>query len=268
MQSLNLAGASVLLTGASSGIGAALAPTLVARGARVGLVARRAGRLHEVVERCQAIGGEAHAFAVDLGDLDAVDRLAAHAWETLGGIDCLVNNAAIPKRVRATDLNADLVDETMRVNFASPVRLTLALLPRFVERGSGLFVNVSSTGGRMPIANEAAYCASKYAVAGWSEALRIDLEGTGVGVKLVLPGPIATEIWDQPGNEAALFDVDKVPAEDCALEIAEAIEHNGFEYYTPAAFPGGMDAKQMIVDKTANCDAFVAGMAAFAATLR
>ncbi len=268
MQHLSLAGSRILVTGASSGIGAALAEVLAERGANIAVAARRADRLDAVVARCRNVGVDATAFAVDLGDLEAVARLADDAWNVLDGIDCVVNNAAIPKRVRATDLSASEVDETMRVNFTSPVRLTLSLLPRFVARGSGLFVNVSSTGGRMPIVNEAAYCASKYALAGWSEAMRIDLEGTGVGIKLILPGPIATEIWDQPGNAPALFDIEKVSARDCAVEIADAIEHDGFEYYTPAIFPGGLDAKQMIVDKTANCDGFVNGMAAFTATLR
>jgi short-subunit dehydrogenase len=263
-----LAGSRILLTGASSGIGAALAPELTRRGASVLLVARRVELLAEVLAECRESSPGSQMIPADLGDLEGVTRLADDAWEALAGIDVVVNNAAIPKRVRVTELTDALVEETMRVNFLSPVRLSLALLPRFLERGSGLFVNVSSTGGRMPIVNESAYCASKYALAGWTEAMRIDLEGTGVGCKLVLPGPIDTEIWDQPGNAAALFEIDKVPAAQCAREIADAIEDGGFEYYTPAVFPGGLDAKQMIVDKTANCDAFVSGMAAFTATLR
>ena len=89
------------------------------------------------------------------------------------------------------------------------------MLPHWLDRGRGLVVNVSSMGGHVAIANESAYNTSKFALAGWSEALRIDLEGTGVAVKLVLPGPIATEIWDQPGNEDPLFEIDKVPAADC-----------------------------------------------------
>jgi short-subunit dehydrogenase len=268
MQSMGIVGSRILVTGASSGIGAALAEVLAERGAAIAVAARRRDRLDEVVARCRAVGVEATAFVVDLGDLEATERLADEVCTTFGEIDCVVNNAAIPKRVRVTELSSLEVDETMLVNFTSPVRLSLALLPRFLARGSGLFVNVSSTGGRMPIANEAAYCASKYALAGWSEAMRIDLEGTGVGIKLVLPGPIATEIWDQPGNAPALFDIEKVSARDCATQIADAIEDDGFEYYTPTIFPGGLDAKQMIIDKTANCDGFVNGMAAFTATLR
>ena len=87
-------------------------------------------------------------------------------------------------------------------------------------------------------------------------------------MKLVLPGPIATEIWDQPENEPALFDVEKVTAEDCAAGIADAIADDGFEYYVPAVFPGGIDAKAIAVGKTQHCDAYLRGMADFAKGLR
>ncbi len=139
----------------------------------------------------------------------------------------------------------------MDVDFHSPVRMSLAVLPRMIERGSGTIVFVSSMGGRIPIGNEAAYCAAKFAMCGWAEAMYLDLAGTGVTTKLVLPGPIATEIWDQPDNEPALIDVEKVPAADCAAGIADALEHDGFEYYVPPEFPGGIDAKQLAVGKHA-----------------
>ena len=78
-------------------------------------------------------------------------------------------------------------------------------------------------------------------------------------MKLVLPGPIATEIWDQPDNVPALIDVDKVPAAECAAGIADAIEDDGFEYYIPPVFPGGIDAKAIAVGKTQNCDQYLRG---------
>ena len=131
----------------------------------------------------------------------------------------------------------------MDVDFHSPVRMGLALLPRMLERGSGQIMFVSSMGGRIPIANEAAYNAAKYAMCGFAEAMLLDLAGTPVEVKLVLPGPIDTEIWDQPDNVPALMEVDKVPASECAAGIADAIEDDGFEYYVPPVFPGGIDAK-------------------------
>ena len=132
----------------------------------------------------------------------------------LGGIDVLVNNAAMPKRRRRRrELDPAEVEDVMRVNFFAPMRLTLALLPRMLARGSGMIVNVSSVGGRLGIIHETAYCASKFALCGWSEAMAVDLHGTGVSVKLIEPGPVDTEIWDQPGSEEPLYQGPKVPAE-------------------------------------------------------
>jgi short-subunit dehydrogenase len=261
-------GSNILVTGASSGIGAALAPILAERGATVGVVARRADRLEAVVEQCNAHTPGARMWAADLGDLARAEQVALEAWDAFGGLDVLVNNAAIPKRTRVTDLTAADVQHLMDVDFHSPVRMALAVLPRMIERGHGSIVFVSSMGGRIPIANEAAYNAAKYAVCGFAEAMALDLGGTGVDVKLVLPGPIATEIWDQPGNEPALFDVEMVQPADCAAGIADAIEGSGFEYYVPPVFPGGVDAKAIAVGKTENCDGYVQGMAGFVQSLR
>lgn len=250
--------ATIVVTGASSGIGAALAPMLAARGATVGLVARRRERLEAVRERCAEHAPDSKVFAADLGDLDAAAQVVEDAWAAFDGVDCLVNNAAIPKRVPVPRLTDALVDETMRVNFTSPVRMTLALLPRWIERGRGCVVNVSSMGGRLGIAHEAAYCASKFALCGWSESMAIDLRGTGVEVKLALPGPIETEIWDLPGNDPALYNGPFVTAEDCAASIVAAMEGDGFEYYVPPEFPGGLGAQRdMVVGKTGDVDAFV-----------
>lgn len=265
---MKLAGAKVLVTGASSGIGAALAPILAERGATVGIVARRADRLEAVLEQCRQYAPESQMWAADLGDLARAEQVALDAWDAFGGLDVLVNNAAIPKRTRVTELTPADVEHVMEVDFISPARMALAVLPRMLERSRGQIMFVSSMGGRIPIANESAYNAAKYAMCGFAEAMVLDLAGTGVEVKLVLPGPIATEIWEQPGNEPALIDVEKVPPAECAAGIADAIEHEGFEYYVPPVFPGGIDAKAIAVGKTENCDQYLTGMAAFAESLR
>jgi short-subunit dehydrogenase len=265
---ITIDGAKILVTGASSGIGAALAPILAERGATVGIVARRADRLEAVLEQCRAHSPASQMWAADLGDLERAEQVALEAWDTFGGLDVLVNNAAIPKRTRVTDLTAADVHHVMNVDFHSPVRMGLAVLPRMIERGRGQIMFVSSMGGRIPIANEAAYNAAKYAMCGFAEAMLLDLEGTGVDVKLILPGPIATEIWDQPDNVPALFEIELVPPEDCAAGIADAIEDEGFEYYVPPVFPGGVDAKAIAVGKTQNCDQYLRGMAQFAASMR
>jgi short-subunit dehydrogenase len=265
---VRLEGATVLVTGASSGLGAALAPLLAERGATVGIVARRRDRLEEVLEQCRWHTPESQLFVADLADLDGAARLARDAWDVFGGLDSVVHNAGIPKRTPVPQLTFDDVTHVMDVDFHSPVRMTLELLPDMLRRGSGQFVFVSSMGGRTAIPNEAAYNAAKFAMCGWAEAMYIDCYGTGVEVKLVLPGPIDTEIWDQPDNEPALFDIEKVPPRDCATSIADAMEDDGFEYYTPPVFPGGLDPKALVVGKHQDCDAYLGGIAQFAAGLR
>jgi len=265
---MNLQGAKVLVTGASSGIGAALAPILAERGATVGIVARREQRLREVLDRCREHAPDSQMWVADLGDLARAEQVALDAWETFGGLDALVNNAAIPKRTHVAKLTPGDVEHVMAVDFHSPVRMSLAVLPKMLERDRGVIVFVSSTGGRIPIANESAYNAAKFAMCGFAEAMYIDLGGTGVGVKLVLPGPIDTEIWDQPGNDPSPFEIEKVPAEECAAGIADALAGDGFEYYVPPVFPGGVDAKALAVTKAQMCDDYLRGMAEFAKSLR
>jgi short-subunit dehydrogenase len=253
---LEIAGSRVLVTGASSGIGAATAVALAERGATVGLVARRADRLDAVLERCRAHAPRSQRWAVDLSDLDAVTRLADEAWDAFGGLDVLVNNAGIPKRRPAPALTIDEVTQVLHVNVLSPVQLTLALLDRFIAAGRGVVVNVGSLAGRVGVPTEAAYCASKFALSGWSEALAVDLAGTGVDVRLIVPGAIETEIWDQPGNDPPVYDGPLEPVESVADAIVAAIEGDRFETYVP-------DLKAIVELKTSDADAYLEGAAAF-----
>ncbi len=253
---MQIHGANVLLTGASSGIGAALAPRLAERGATVGIVARRGDRLAQVLEQCQTHAPGSRMWVADLADTDAAEAVARQAATEMGGIDVLINNAAIPKRRSVTTITIDEVRETMAVNFESPVRMTLALLPHMLEQDRGVIVNVSSFGGRAGILNETAYCASKFAMCGWSESMALDLWKTGVEVRLILPGAIDTEIWDVPGNDEAPFHGELHPPGPIADGIIAAIEGDAFEHYLP-------DMKAIAEFKTSAVDDFLAGVIAF-----
>lgn len=246
-----------MITGASSGIGAALARRLAGHGAVVGLIARRSERLAEVLADCHKTSADSTMWVADLADTASLAELAARAWDELGGIDVLVNNAAMPKRRAVAELDPGEVDDVMRVNFLAPVRLMLAVLPRMLERGHGVIVNVSSMGGRLGISHEAAYCASKFALCGWSESMAVDLHGTGVRVKLIEPGPVDTEIWDRPGSERPLYQGPKVPADEVADGIIAALGSDGFEHYLP-------DMKAVVDAKNADLDAYIAGAAQMA----
>jgi short-subunit dehydrogenase len=240
----------VLVTGASSGIGAATARALADAGAVVGLVARRRDRLEQVQADCPG----SRIWAADLADLDGLEGLAREVEDAFDGLDVLVNNAGIPKRRHVTALTADDVQGVMHVNYFSPVRLALAFLPGMLARGSGMVLNVASLGGRIGIATESAYCASKFALAGWSEAAAIDLAGTGVAVRVVTPGAFESEIWEQPGSDAPFYDGPKAPAEECAQGVLRAIEGDHFETYVP-------DLQQFVVSKSGDVDGFLATMA-------
>jgi short-subunit dehydrogenase len=252
---MTFAGTRVLITGASSGVGAALARRLAASGATVGLVARRADRLAQVLADCRRSSPESAMWVADLADSSAVGALALQVWDQFDGIDVLVNNAAVPKRRAVADLTPDEVEAVMRVNFFAPMRMTLAVLPRMLARGCGTIVNVSSMGGRLGIIHESAYSASKFALCGWSESMAVDLDGTGVAVKLIQPGPIDTEIWNQPDNDAPLYDGPKFSAEEAADGIIAALGSDGFEHYVP-------DMKAVVDMKNADIDTYIAGAAA------
>jgi short-subunit dehydrogenase len=251
------AGKRVLITGASSGVGAALARSLAKDGAVVGLIARRRDRLAEVLADCQKHSPASTMWVADLADSAAVGPLAQQAWDGLGGIDVLVNNAAIPKRRAAPALEPAEVETVMRVNFFAPMRLTLAVLPQMLSRRAGMIVNVSSVGGRLGIIHESAYCASKFALCGWSESLAVDLHGTGISVKLIEPGPVDTEIWDQPDNDDPIYDGPKFSADEVAVGIIAALGSDGFEHYVP-------DMKAVVDLKNADIDTYIAGAAGMA----
>ena len=119
----------MLVTGASSGVGAALAVLLAERGATVGLVARREDRLQSVTEECRQHAPGSRYWVADLSDLDRAEAVALAAWDEWGGVDCLVNNAAIPKRTPVDRLTPEAVARVMDVNFLSPVRMTLRSSP-------------------------------------------------------------------------------------------------------------------------------------------
>jgi short-subunit dehydrogenase len=241
----------ILITGASSGIGAATARLFATQGHTVGIVGRRPDKLRAVLDDCVRTSPESRSWVADLGELERAEAIAAEAEAGWGRVDVLVNNAGIPMRRPLAELDASTVEEVMRVNFLSPVRMTLRLLPAMLARRQGTIVNVASMGGRLGIPHEAAYCASKFALTGWSEAMAMDLHGSGVTVRLIQPGPIDTDIWDRPGNDPAVIDVAKEPPSLVARGIADAVAGEKFELYLP-------DLKGVVDFKESDIDGYIA----------
>ncbi len=187
-----------LITGASAGIGEALARRLARGdqrlpGARLVLVARREDRLHALA---QELGG-ATVIGADLTAPDAPAYIAERVEREHGRLDLLVNNAGAAWRGRFDDTGWANVQRHMAVNFDAPVRLTEALLPILRQSAPSCIVNVSSTAGRIGRPHSGAYSASKFALAGWSDALHGEEKRHGIHVGLVLPGFIVTEGFPQ-----------------------------------------------------------------------
>ncbi|HXX88998.1 MAG TPA: SDR family NAD(P)-dependent oxidoreductase [Acidimicrobiales bacterium] len=257
-----LEGRRVLVTGASSGIGAGLAEAMAAAGAVVGICARRADRLAQTLERCRAHAPASRMWVVDLADPAAVDRLAAAAVEELGGVDVLVNNAGIPKRRHATRLDAATVEQVMAVNFLSPARLTLALLPGMLARGHGRIVNVASVAAVLSSPGEAAYSASKAALAVFSESLAVDLWDTGVRAMTVYPGVVDTELFTLPDNDPFDADVTPITVGEAVDAVLEGLRAGALEVYVPAWFG------DLASSKAADVAGFLAGTAEYVRSRR
>ncbi len=239
----DLSGKHVLVTGASAGIGAALAEGFAARGATVGICARRADRLDAVLARCREHSPESRAWTIDLSELDELDAFAERVEREMGGLDVLVNNAGIPKRKPVQSLTPAVVDELMRINYSSPVHLTLALLPGIIERG-GRIVFVSSVAARLSPPAEAAYAATKAAISAWAECMRVDLRDTEVGIHVVYPGVIDTELFHLPGNDPLpQTGVEMLPVDAMVEPVLGAIETGRFEVSVPDWFERVFEGK-------------------------
>src|SRR5436853_2418397 len=182
-----------VVTGASSGIGRFTAQRLARDGWRVLLVARREERLKALSEELR----DSAYLAVDLTDVDAPSRVRARVDELWGRLDLLVNNAGGSERAAFGDGGYENVRKVMEINFHAVLRLTEALLPVLRASAPASIVNVSSIAGRVGRAKTGAYSASKFALAGWTECLRMEEKRHGIHVGLVLPGFVSTEGFPQ-----------------------------------------------------------------------
>ncbi len=207
----------VWITGASSGIGEALARVLAERGARLILSARRENELARVKRELVAAGHAGEDDVVvqpfDVTDEAALDEVVARAHAAFGRIDVLVNNAGISQRSLALETGMHVYRRIMEVDFFAPVALTLKVAPRMVERGEGLIVVTSSVAGKLGVQLRTAYCAAKHAVMGFFDALRAELAGHGVKVATIVPGFIRTGI----GRHALTGDGSEVGRETEAI---------------------------------------------------
>lgn len=187
---MTFAGQAVWITGASSGIGAALALALSRHGARVILSGRNVAALEAVANDC----ADALVLPFESTDIVAIEPAVAKAWEWSGGIDLLVNNAGISQRSLAVDTSYAVFERIVAVDLLAPIALTQAILPRMVERGSGRIAMISSIAGKVGVPMRTAYCAAKFGIAGYADALRAEVAHLGLQVHNIYPGSIRTDV--------------------------------------------------------------------------
>lgn len=182
----------VWITGASSGIGEALALALLEQGAEVILSGRRVEALQALAEHAPQ---RTLVLPFESTDYDRLPALVEQAWAWRGRVDLLVNNAGVSQRSLALDTDLAVYRQLMEVDYLAPVALTQALLPRLVEQGGGQLAVVSSVAGKVGAPLRTGYCGAKHAVVGYFEALRAEVEAAyGIGVSVILPGSVRTAI--------------------------------------------------------------------------
>jgi len=185
----------VFLTGASSGIGEALALAMAKRGATLGLLARREELLKELAGKCVEVGGNARYFAVDVTNAKAVAGAAESLRNEFGKIDVLIANAGIGGNNSETrNFNAEAVAQVININLLGAVNAVSAVLPQMLERKSGQLVAISSLAGFRGLPKSAAYSASKAGMTAFFESVRLDVQTKGVDVTIIQPGFIKTPL--------------------------------------------------------------------------
>jgi len=221
----------IVITGASAGIGAALALALAGRGARLMLAARDGTKLEQVAEACRKLGARAVASVSDLARPADCQTLIECTLREFGGIDVLVNNAGITMWSRFDALSdLSMFEQLMKVNYLGAVYVTKHALPA-LKASRGLIVAVASVAGFTGVPERTGYAASKHAMVGFFESLRIELEGTGVDVSIVAPDFVVSEVHKRaigpdgkPLGVSPMQTTRIMTAEDCAARIAGAIE--------------------------------------------
>ncbi|WP_270179179.1 SDR family NAD(P)-dependent oxidoreductase [Alkalihalobacillus sp. CinArs1] len=232
----------ILITGASSGIGRQLALDLAKEGARLILVARTEETLLRLKEQIESEGGYPPAvWPMDVGDGERVDQLLPQLLKEMPPIDILINNAGFGKFDNFVDADMKEIETMFDVNVIGLMRFCANVLPGMVEAKKGLVINVASQAGKIATPKSAAYSATKHAVLGFSNSLRLEMKPYGINVMTVNPGPIKTnffEVADSSGNYTKNVEKMMLTPEKVSGEILSAIEKGKRE----VNLPGWMNA--------------------------
>ncbi|MGI9107138.1 MAG: SDR family NAD(P)-dependent oxidoreductase [Pyrinomonadaceae bacterium] len=226
---MDWSGKAILITGASSGIGEALAVEFGRRGAAVGLLARRAELLREVAGKVEAAGGRAFAVAVDVREAKEVQAATTNVREHFGRIDALIANAGFGEITLARDFEIEVVTQILSVNLLGAMNCVAAVLPEMVARGSGQIVGISSLAAYRGLPGSGAYCASKAALSTFLESLRVELRASGVYVTTIHPGFVDTPMTQGRNQQMPYL----LKADRAAQLMVRAIEARRRTYNFP-----------------------------------
>jgi short-subunit dehydrogenase len=236
-------GARTIITGASRGIGRAVALAAAREGALVGLIARDEADLQAVLAEARGQGACAVADVADPAQLaTAIARLEAE----LGPTDVMVANAGIGAYGAFADLTAEEADRLVQVNVLGTVHALRAVVPGMIERRRGHLVTIGSIAGRIGSPFEAIYSATKFAGVGLTEALVVELEPYGIGVSMVNPGPVATSFGEARGHPYDRARPKAVPPEDVADAVIRAVAKGRHEQYVPATFRPAVSIRHLL----------------------
>ncbi len=243
-------GKSIWITGASSGIGAALARALAARGARLILSARSVDKLEAVRQSC-SMPDEHLCLAMDLADQASIEAAWSQLQEMSREVEVLINNAGMTQRDRVTETRMEVYRLLQEVNFLAAVDLTKKVLPAMLERGAGQIVAVSSVMGKFASPQRSGYAAAKHALQGFMDALRSEVYDAGIRVLVASPGFVNTDVSRNalrgdgtlhgkmdPGQAKA------ISAENCAEQIIAAMAKGRAE-----VFPGGKERIGLLLNR-------------------
>lgn len=228
----------IWITGASSGIGKALAVSFAARGANLVLTARRLDKLEEVKRECGLDGDRIFLLPGDLSELSSIPAMAKKAQEKFGSIDLLVNNAGLSQRSKVIDTDIKVYEYLLRVNVLASISLTKSVLPGMLERKKGHIAVVTSIAGKFGTPLRSGYAAAKHGLHGFYCSLRGEVRDDNIRVSIIVPGFVKTEISQNAlmGNGDAYGKMDENQAfgqspEDCARDIIKGLLGGKGEFY-------------------------------------
>jgi short-subunit dehydrogenase len=225
----------VLITGASSGIGKQTAIEFAKLGSSIILVARRKNKLEQVENELKQFNVTTLVCACDISKKDQVENMSKIVLEKFNSVDILVNNAGFAIYGSVSDLSIDEIESQMETNYFGMIYCTKFLLPSMLKKKSGHIVNVASVAASFGLPGIASYCASKFAMLGFSEGLKHELSGTGVGITVVSPIMVKTEFFDHPSFEKMpKYSPTSLNSKTVAKAIVKASNSSRLEIITPS----------------------------------